>query len=362
MSDLKRTPLYELHLALNAKMVSFASYQMPIQYPLGIIKEHIHCRAQAGFFDISHMGQCIVQGNHVAAQLDKLVPSDVLSLAQGEQRYTVLTNPTGGIIDDLIIGRLENSFMLVFNAACKDKVIQYLQSQLQGDFQVLSDYALLAIQGPSAKQVVAELAPLACELKFMQVMQTFINGVQCTISRSGYTGEDGFEISIKNQDAQALAELILSFDSVVPIGLGARDTLRLEAGLSLYGHELSDDISPVEAGLTWLIDKEKLIYPGVDIIQNQLKHGAKRKRVALLIDGKIPVRDHVQIVTAEGELVGSVTSGGFSPTLNQPIALALINASCKDSLLFAQIRNKKIALQVTKLPFVAHQYFRGNHA
>jgi len=359
MSDLKHTPLYDLHLALNAKMVSFAGYQMPIQYPSGIIKEHLHCRSLAGFFDISHMGQCLVRGDNIAEQLDKLVPSDILNLSVGEQRYTVLTNTEGGIIDDLIIARLEGGFMLVFNAACKEKVITYLQSNLQGHLKLLSEHALLALQGPSAKDVMAELSAQACDLAFMQVLQIDINGMQCTVSRSGYTGEDGFEISVAKQHAQLLTELILSFAQVQPVGLGARDTLRLEAGLSLYGHELNEDISPVEAGLSWLIDKNKYGYPGAEVIQQQLQQGAARKRVGLLVEGKIPVRDHCQVYSGDDVLVGTITSGSFSPSLNQPIALALIDAQCLDETLYAQIRNKKIALHVTKLPFVAHQYYRG---
>lgn len=359
MSDLKRTPLYDLHLALNGKMVAFAGYQMPIQYPTGIIKEHLHCRSLAGFFDISHMGQCLVSGGNIAAQLDKLVPSDIVNLSTGEQRYTVLTNTEGGIIDDLIIGRLDDGFMLVFNAACEDKVITYLQSNLLGHLQLLSEQALFALQGPSAKEVMAELSAQACDLAFMQVLQTDINGIQCTISRSGYTGEDGFEISVAKQYGPLIAELILSFAQVKPVGLGARDTLRLEAGLSLYGHELNDNISPVEAGLSWLVDKNKCGYPGAEIIQQQLQQGAARKRIGLLVEGKIPARDHYQIYNGADVLVGIITSGSFSPCLDQPIALALIDAQCSDKTLYAQVRNKKIALQVIKLPFVAHQYYRG---
>jgi len=305
------------------------------------------------------MGQCLVRGDSIAEQLDKLVPSDILELSSGEQRYTVLTNTEGGIIDDLIIARLEDGFMLVFNAACKEKVITYLQSNLQGHLQLLSEHALLALQGPSAKDVMAELSAQACDLAFMQVLQLDINGMQCTISRSGYTGEDGFEISVAKQHAKLLAELILSFAQVQPVGLGARDTLRLEAGLSLYGRELNDGISPVEAGLSWLVDKNKCGYPGAEVIQQQLQQGAARKRVGLLVEGKIPVRDHCQVYSGDDVLVGTITSGSFSPSLNQPIALALIDAQCLDKTLYAQVRNKKIALQVSKLPFVAHQYYRG---
>ncbi len=340
-------------------MVSFAGYQMPVQYPIGIIKEHLHCRSKAGFFDISHMGQCLVKDKNMAEQLDKLVPSNIRTLKCGQQRYTVLTNPDGGVIDDIIITRLENEWLIVVNAACKETDFVYLQSKLNSHFQILTKQALFALQGPSAKDIMLELSPSACSLSFMQAIETNINGIECTISRSGYCGEDGFEISVASQFSQEIAELILSFQQVQAIGLGARDTLRLEAGLSLYGHELNNEISPVEGGLSWLIDKNKKNYPGSEKINQQLEQGAPRKRVGFIIDGKIPVREQHQIFTENDTLVGIITSGGFSPSLNKPIAMGLIEQSCFEKNLYAIVRNKKIAMQITPLPFIPHRYHRG---
>lgn len=359
VSELKHTPLYKLHLALKAKMVPFAGYQMPVQYPDGIIKEHIHCRSQAGFFDISHMGQCLLSGVHIAEQLDKLVPTNIINLRVGQQRYSVLTTPEGGVIDDIIITRLENNFMLVVNAACMEKDFAYLQGNLDSLVQVLPTQALFALQGPAAKDVMQELCAPACDLFFMQAIETKINNMECIISRSGYCGEDGFEISVTSEDAQQLAELFLGFQQVEPIGLGARDTLRLEAGLSLYGHELNDNISPVEAGLSWLIDKNKHDYPGAKIILQQLQQGAPRQRVALSIAGKIPVRESTKLYTENKQLIGVVTSGSFSPSLNKPIALGLIAGECADNSLYAYVRNKQIALKRTTSPFVPHRYQRA---
>jgi aminomethyltransferase len=340
-------------------MVPFTGYYMPIQYPSGIIKEHLHCRSQAGFFDISHMGQCLVSGDNMAEQLDKLTPTNIKNLLSGQQRYTVLTHPDGGIIDDIIITRLENDFMIVVNAACKEKDFAHLQSKLSNPLRVLSEQALFALQGPAAKSIMSQLSAPACHLYFMQAMTTHIKDIECTISRSGYCGEDGFEISVANEHARELADLILSFPQVQPIGLGARDTLRLEAGLSLYGHELNDDISPVEAGLKWLIDKNKQNYPGAEKIHQQLQQGAPRKRIGLTIEGKIPVREHHEIYTENGHQIGIITSGSFSPSLNKPIAIGLIDQQCSDKTLYANIRNRKIAMQLTSLPFVPHRYHRG---
>jgi len=359
VSNLKKTPLFDHHLALNAKMVSFAGYQMPVQYPLGIIKEHLHCRSQAGFFDISHMGQCLVKADDMAEQLDNLVPSNIKKLTEGQQKYTVLTNSDGGIIDDIIITRLENEWLIVVNAACKENDFAYLQDKLNGQIQILDDQALFALQGPMAKDVMTQLAEPACKLSFMQAIETKIQGIKCTISRSGYCGEDGFEISVAGQFAQQLAELILSFQQVEAIGLGARDTLRLEAGLSLYGHELNNEISPVEGGLSWLIDKSKKDYPGANKIQQQLLHGASRKRVGFIVDGKIPVREQSQIFSENDTLIGITTSGGFSPSLNKPIAMGLIEQSSSDRTFYATVRNKKITMQITALPFIPHRYHRG---
>ena len=252
---LKQTPLYNLHLKLGAKMVPFAGYHMPLQYDKGIIHEHLHCRSQAGFFDISHMGQCLILGDSAAGELEQLTPSDITGLKSGKQKYTVLTNNDGGIIDDIIITRIDSGLMIIVNAACKDKDFAHLKSHLSGqcEFKELPDHALLALQGPLAATVMQKYSADAAGLSFMQACETEINGIPCTISRSGYTGEDGFEISVANQYAEHLACLLLAEDAVEAVGLGARDTLRLEAGLSLYGHELNETITPVEAGLQWVI-------------------------------------------------------------------------------------------------------------
>jgi aminomethyltransferase len=304
------------------------------------------------------MGQCLVGGDNITEQLDKLIPSNIKKLAPGQQLYTVLTNPDAGIIDDIIITRLKHHYMIVVNAACKEKDFSYLQSRLKNEIRLLPEQALLAIQGPDAKDIMFQLNEKASKLSFMHAIEADIEGIQCTISRCGYTGEDGFEISVSNQYARKLADLILSFQQVQAIGLGARDTLRLEAGLSLYGHELKDNISPVEAGLSWFIDKQKTDYPGVKIIHQQLQKGAPRKRVGLTIVGKIPVRELSEVYTETEQWVGLITSGGFSPSLNKPITLALIDHACSDKILYAIVRNQKITMQVTPLPFVPHNYHR----
>lgn len=340
-------------------MVPFAGYDMPVHYPDGIIAEHLHCREQAGFFDISHMGQCFIGGENVIERLESLTPSVIRKLEIGEQRYTVLTNDEGGVIDDIIIGRLEESYMLVVNAACKDKDFAYLTSHFGEQCYIASERALFALQGPAAIEVIQLLAPEAGHLKFMQIRPDRLGDIECLISRSGYTGEDGFEISVDSGDAYALAELLLSFAQVKPIGLGARDTLRLEAGLSLYGHELDETISPVEAGLAWLVDKNNHPFPGDEIIHRQLQQGADKKRIGLLVEGKVPVREKCPLFDSRGQAVGITTSGGFSPTLKQPIALASIERRCQEQTFYGQIRNRKITLRATPLPFVPHRYYRG---
>ena len=359
-SHLKRLYLYHFHRTLNAKMVTYAGYQMPVQYPTGIINEHMHCRSQAGFFDISHMGQFLLQGLNVGKKLDLLIPSALKNLAIGQQHYSVLTNATGGIIDDLMISRLGNDLRLVVNANCKEKDFAYLKSRLNEHVQALSDQALFALQGPMAKIVMAELSEQACQLYYMQTVTTKIKGIKCIISRSGYTGEDGFEISVANHYAQEMAELFLSFQQVKPIGLGARDTLRLESGFCLYGNELSETISPVEASLHWLIDKDKRNFPGEKTIRDQLQRGAASKRIGLVVEGRIPVRNHQNIYAADNRIVGVISSGRFSPSLKKPIAMALIDGQCSDAILYAYVRKNKIAMQVTTLPFVTHRYHRKN--
>lgn len=358
---LKLTPLYNLHLELNAKMVEFAGYQMPVQYPNGILHEHLHCRSQAGFFDISHMGQCLIVGENAALELEKLVPSDICALKVGQQKYTVFTNQDGGIIDDIIVTRTASGLMLIVNAACKDKDFSYLKSQLSDcEFKELPEQALFALQGAAAEAVMEKFSPAAAQLTFMQACETQINGIPCDISRSGYTGEDGFEISVANSNAEKLARLFLAETEVKPIGLGARDTLRLEAGLPLHGHELNETITPIEAGLKWLIKKGHHKFPGAEKILSQLQHGSETIRAGLLVDSKIPVREGCVITDAENNTVGYVTSGSFSPSLGKPIAMAQLNReyAIPGNTLYTQVRNSQIAVTVTALPFVPHRYRR----
>jgi len=359
---LKQTPLYNLHLELGAKMVPFAGYLMPVQYGNGTLHEHLHCRSHAGFFDISHMGQCLILGEDAVHELGQLIVSDISGLKPGQLKYTVLTNNDGGIMDDIIITRIESGVMIIVNAVCKDKVFKYLYSHLSGRccFNELTGQALLALQGPAAASVIKKFSAQAAELPFMQACGTSINGIKCNISRCGYTGEDGFEISVGNHYAEQFARLLLAEDDVEPIGLAARDTLRLEAGLCLYGHEINESITPVEAGLQWLLKKNHNTFPGSDKILAQLQHGSEKIRAGLLVKGKIPVREDSEIYNSEGLAVGHVTSGGFSPSLGQPIAMALLarNVADEGNTLYAQVRDHRIAMTVTPLPFIPHRYQR----
>lgn len=359
---LKQTALYDLHLELGAKMVPFAGYQMPLQYSKGIIHEHLHCRSHAGFFDISHMGQCLILGDSAASELERLTPSDICGLKSGRQKYTILTNSDGGIIDDIIITRIDSGFMIIVNAACKDKDFAYLKSHLSGrcDFEELPDHALFALQGPAAATVMQKYSADAAGLSFMQACESEINGIPCNISRSGYTGEDGFEISLANQYAEQLASLLLAEDEVEAVGLGARDTLRLEAGLSLYGHELNEAITPVEAGLQWVIKKSHNQFPGAEKILNQLQNSTEKIRAGLVVESKIPVRDGCAIINNEDQVIGHVTSGSFSPSLGKPVAMALLDhtSASLGNTLYAIVRDRKIPVTVTKLPFIPHRYHR----
>ena len=341
-------------------MVPFAGYDMPVQYSTGIIQETNHCRSKAGFFDISHMGQCLIVGDHVGQELEKLTPSKASELNINKQLYTVLTNAEGGVIDDIMITRLASKFLIIVNAGCKDKDFKHLNANISKQCQIeeLDKQALIALQGPAAAEVMLQLSKPASQLKFMHAIETDIHGMACIISRSGYTGEDGFEISIANNDAETLAKLLLSFEQVMPIGLGARDTLRLEAGLSLYGHELNESLSPVDSGLAWLV-RDQEHYPGADKIQRQLADGANNKKIGLHIEGKIPVRENTKVLDKNNQVVGVVTSGSFSPSLGKPIALALIESNNNDATLYAQIRNHKIVMHKTDLPFVKHRYHRS---
>ncbi len=359
---LKQTPLHNLHLELGAKMVPFAGYSMPVSYGNGTLHEHLHCRSHVGFFDISHMGQCLILGEDAVSQLGQLIPSDISGLKPGQQKYTVLTNNDGGIMDDIIITRIESGVMIVVNAACKDKIFKYLRSHISGRccFNELTSQALFALQGPSAASVMQKFSAQAVKLSFMQAYGTSINGIKCNISRCGYTGEDGFEISVGNAYAEQLARLLLAEADVEPIGLAARDTLRLEAGLCLYGHEIDESITPVEASLKWLLKKNYNQFPGADKVLTQLQQGSEKVRAGLLVQGKIPVRDGCEIYDSENLAVGHVTSGGFSPSLGRPIAMASLapSAAGNGNELYAMVRDRKIVVTVTPLPFIPHRYYK----
>jgi len=366
--SLLATPLHALHLELGAKMVPFAGYQMPVQYPAGIIQEHLHTRQQAGLFDVSHMGQIRVSGATAAAELERLLPIDLDTLPVNHQRYSLLTNDDGGVRDDLMICRLgEQDFLLVVNAACKAEDFSYLQSRITADnnVEVLKGRALLALQGPASAEVMAELAPDLLSLKFMQAAQCEIDGVTCFVTRSGYTGEDGFEISLPAEDAETVARALLGFDQVTLIGLGARDSLRLEAGLCLYGHELDEHISPVEAGLNWVIDKSRRMdgskaadFPGAERILQQIAGAATRKRVGLRSQEKAPIRAETELQSLSGQPAGTVVSGGYSPVFESAIAMAYvpIELAQPGTQLNALVRGKLRALEIVELPFVAHRY------
>ncbi len=367
---LKQTPLHHLHQELGAKLVPFAGYLMPVQYPLGIKKEHLHTRQKAGLFDVSHMGQILLKGENAATALESLVPVDIVDLPKMQQRYALFTNEQGGVMDDLMVTNAGEYLFLVVNAACKAQDITHLQKHLadQCEIEVLEERALLALQGPLAGGVLAKFAPESAEMVFMTAKTLMLNGVECFVTRSGYTGEDGFEISVANSEAEVLARALLADDAVEMIGLGARDSLRLEAGLCLYGHELEKDISPVEASLLWALSKSRRAdgirpggYIGAEIIMAQMVNGVSRKRVGLKPLGKMPVRDGAEVVDDHDNVIGLVTSGGFGVTLNSPVAMGYVQTEFAQigTKLQALVRNKKVPLEVVKLPFVKQNYYRG---
>jgi aminomethyltransferase len=369
-AELLRTPLYELHLELGAKMVPFAGYAMPVNYPGGIIAEHRHCRESAALFDVSHMGQLRLVGDEAAKALETLVPVDVIDLAVGKQRYAFFTNANGGILDDLMITRRSNDLFVVVNAACKAADTRHLVTHIGHRCNIvpLPDRALLALQGPKAVTALARLSPEVTALTFMTGGSFIINGVECFVTRSGYTGEDGFEISVPADASVALAKALLSQPEVKPAGLGARDTLRLEAGLCLYGHDINQTTTPVEAGLTWAIQKVRRPggaraghYPGAAAIEGQLATGPTMKRVGLLGLERVPVREGAPLVDAQGRKLGHVTSGTLAPTVNQPIAMAYLaaNHALPSHEVYAEVRNKRQPMRVTALPFAQHRYHRG---
>ena len=363
--QLNETPLTRLHEEYDGKMVPFAGYSMPVQYHGGILAEHRHTRTHAGLFDVSHMGQIRVSGPSAAADLETLVPGDISGLAVGAMRYTQFTAADGGILDDLMVTCTSGGLFLVVNATCKDADFAHLSGALppSSSVELLEDRALLALQGPDAAKVMARHAEGSSSLGFMTASELDVSGIACFVSRSGYTGEDGFEISVVAGDAEELARLLLAEPEVEPIGLGARDSLRLEAGLCLYGHDIDRTTTPVEAALSWSIGKrrrERGGFPGVDRILRQLKDGAARKRVGISPEGRAPAREHTEITAPEGETIGEITSGGFGPTVESPVAMGYVaNAYAQVGTAVALVvRGKARPGRVAALPFTPHRYVR----
>ncbi|MGY3477089.1 glycine cleavage system aminomethyltransferase GcvT [Bradyrhizobium ottawaense] len=374
--SLKRTPLHGLHVSLGGKMVPFAGYDMPVQYPAGVLKEHLHTRNAAGLFDVSHMGQIALRPKSgrvedAARALERLVPQDIVAIAPGRQRYAQFTNADGGILDDLMVANFGDHLFLVVNAACKEADEAHLRANLSGDCGVdsLTDRALIALQGPKAEAALAKLCAEAPAMKFMDSGPRKVAGLDCFVSRSGYTGEDGFEISVPAADAERLAKALLENPDVLPIGLGARDSLRLEAGLCLYGHDIDTATTPVEAALEWSVQKSRRSggaraggFPGAEKILAHFDNGAARRRVGLLAQGRAPVREGALLFadSAGGEPIGQVTSGGFGPSLNAPVAMGYVPtaSSALGTQLFAEVRGQRLPVAVAAMPFVKNTYKR----
>jgi aminomethyltransferase len=376
LTPLKRTPLQALHVSLGGKMVPFAGYEMPVQYTPGVLREHLHTRAAAGLFDVSHMGQIAVGAKSgriedAALALERLVPQDVVGIAPGRQRYAQFTNDDGGILDDLMVANFGEYLFLVVNAACKNADEAHLRERLSDvcSIEPLGDRALLALQGPKAEAALAKLCAEVSAMRFMDSGPRKVAGFDCFVSRSGYTGEDGFEISVPAEHAEQLAKLLLVNSDVVPIGLGARDSLRLEAGLCLYGHDIDTTTTPVEAALEWSIQKSRRSggtraggFPGAQKILAQFADGATRRRVGLRPQGRAPVREGAVLFAdaASSEPIGTVTSGGFGPSLNAPVAMGYVPAShaATGTLVFAEVRGQRLPLRVAATPFVPNTYKR----
>ncbi len=367
---LLRTPLYDLHVKLDARIVPFAGYEMPVQYPTGILTEHNWTRLSAGLFDVSHMGQAYLTGpddETVAKALEKLVPGDLLALAPQRIRYSQLTNPTGGIIDDLMITRTSETgrLYLVVNASRKDVDYAWLKEHLPANVKLepIEDAALIALQGPKAAAVLARHLPKAASLAFMSATHDRFNGIPCHVARSGYTGEDGFEISVAADKVVALTEALLADPDVKPIGLGARDSLRLEAGLCLYGHDIDEETSPVEADLVWSISKRRRSeggFTGAERITREIAQGPKRKRVGIKPEGRAPAREGSVITDDKGRAIGIVTSGGFGPTVNGPVAMGYVETAfaAPGTKINLVVRDKPMPAAVSALPFTPHNYKR----
>ena len=369
-TELLRTPLHALHQELGAKMVAFAGYSMPVSYPAGINAEHRQCRSSAALFDVSHMGQIRLVGDAAALALETLVPADVLDLGLGKQRYSYFTNSSGGILDDLMITRRESDLLLVVNASCKQADIQHLLTHIghRCTVQPMPQQALLALQGPFAAAALGRLDATLPRLIFMSATSVELLGSPCHVTRSGYTGEDGFEISVPADQAANLARALLAMPEVRPAGLGARDTLRMEAGMCLYGHDIDSATTPIEAGLGWAIQKSRRPggaraggYPGADVVGAQFARGSALKRVGLLGLERVPVREGAPLHDAQGHKLGKVTSGTIAPSLNQPIAMGYVaaNHASLNHELYADVRGKAQPMRVTHLPFTPHRYFRG---
>ncbi len=375
MSDLKRTGLYDLHLELGAKMVPFAGYEMPVQYPLGVMKEHIHTRENAGLFDVSHMGQVLVRPKSgdvadAALAFETLVPVSLLALKEGRQRYAMFTNDAGGITDDLMVANRGDHLFVVVNAACKDADIAHMRANLSDscEIEVIGDRSLLALQGPLAEAALNGIAPVA-DMKFMDVAVVPSEFGDLWVSRSGYTGEDGFEVSVVNDQAVAFARALLAADGVQAIGLGARDSLRLEAGLCLYGNDIDETTSPVEAALEWAIQKVRRKggareggFPGADRILNELENGTSRRRVGILPEGRAPMRAHTMLFASEdaAEPMGEVTSGAFGPTIGRPMSMGYVATEFAETgtRIFAEVRGKRLPATIADMPFRPSTYKR----
>ncbi len=372
---LKQTPLHALHLSLGAKMVPFAGYDMPVQYPAGVLKEHLHTRSAAGLFDVSHMGQIVVKAKDgsyedTALALEKLVPVDILGLKSDRQRYGFFTDDNGGILDDLMIANRGDHLFVIVNAACKDRDVAHMRANLTGcDVELIEDRALVALQGPRAEEVLAALWPDVVDMTFMDIRDALLHDVPCIISRSGYSGEDGFEISIPAAEAEQIVKALLEDPHCEPVGLGARDSLRLEAGLCLYGNDIDTTTSPIEASLEWAIQKVRRPggtraggYPGAQRVEEDLAQGPVRRRVGLKPEGKAPVRAPAGLFAEDSpeSPIGEVTSGTFGPSVGGPIAMGYVPASLAEpgTRVFAEVRGKYLPLTVTALPFVKPSYKR----
>ena len=375
-TPLKHTPLHGLHAGRGGRMVPFAGYAMPVQYAAGVLREHLHTRMAAGLFDVSHMGQIALRPKSgriedAALALERLVPQDIVAVAPGRQRYAQFTTGSGGILDDLMVANFGSHLFLVVNAACKAADEAHLRASLSDacEIESLADRALIALQGPSAESVLAKFCAEAPAMRFMDAGPRRVDGIDCFVSRSGYTGEDGFEISVPAEHAEALAATLLGHDEVWPIGLGARDSLRLEAGLCLYGHDIDTTTTPVEAALQWSIQKSRRRggaraggFPGADRILAELEQGPSRRRVGLKAEGRAPVREAAALFAdgAAAEPIGAVTSGGFGPSVNAPVAMGYLpSARCAaGELVFAEVRGQRLPLRVAPLPFVPNTYKR----